>query len=94
MSDNEHSVYYSWSIAFIVLEESGQAYFSCARMSGFLLFFKKDLTYLLACLALLQRRDSYVIFASARQGPFCPFTFPIFFLEKRHFWPVPSGKKC
>ena len=28
---------------------------------------------------LLQRRDLYDIFASARQGPFCPFTFPIFF---------------
>merc|ERR1712078_514121 len=28
---------------------------------------------------LLQRRDLYDIFASARQGPFCPFTFQYFF---------------
>ena len=27
---------------------------------------------------LLQRRDLYNIFAEARQGPFCPFTFPFF----------------
>ena len=30
---------------------------------------------------LLQRRDLYDIFASARQGPFCPFTFPFFSRE-------------
>ena len=30
---------------------------------------------------LLQRRDLYDIFAEARQGPFCPFTFPFFSRE-------------
>ena len=51
-TDIEHSLYlyYSRSIVFTVLEESGQAYFSCARMPGFLFFFERDRTYLLACL--------------------------------------------
>ena len=49
MSDTEHSIYSSSCIAFTVLEESGQAYFSCARMPGFLIFFEKDRTSLLAC---------------------------------------------
>ena len=41
------------STAFSVLEESGQVYFSCARIPGsllFFLFFEKDWTTLLACL--------------------------------------------
>ena len=50
MSDTEHSIYYSYSVVFTVLEESGQTYFSCARMPGFLFSFEKDRTYLLSCL--------------------------------------------
>ena len=48
-----------------------------------LLLFHSDMLFFFTELS--QRRDLYDIFASARQGPFCPFTFS-FFLEKRRFW--------
>ena len=55
-----HSIYYSCSIVFTVLEESGQAYFSCARIPGFLFFSERDQTYSLACLlGSIQPRTSF-----------------------------------
>ena len=45
-------------------------YFACCSL---------PLRYVFFFTELLQRRDLYDIFASARQGPFCPFTFQYFF---------------
>ena len=55
------SIYYSRSIVFTTLEESGQAYFSCARMPGF--HFLKGPNVLACLLASIQPRTNPLKFA-------------------------------